>query len=585
MKGKFELDPQEIHNNIEGLKKFMRDKGLDGFYISSFDPYLSEYVPLMECHRYYVTGFTGSVAEVFVPLEGKLKLYVDGRYHEQADLEVNSDAVEVVKCGTDMGITSALVRDIGARPPKKLGYEGNRTPYALELKFEECCPVQPFDHDELRDVLNFRDLVPEESIYFLPSAHRGISTEKKLEQVIKQKDQCYFLTALDDFAWISNCRGYQIPHLSTFFGRSLVVNDKVYIFVEKNSPVDESVKENSALEILQMDYQEMAGFLRQQKDQRKLQEVFIDPALINSADLRMIKNIFSESEIKFKKGGLVPFRSIKHPLEVKEFEDSFRQAEQAIFNTIKWVRKKFEQDSSFSELDFFNQANQFYREGGAKSQSFNTIAAVGANSSIIHFSKPSADIIAQKSDMMLLDSGGYYEGGFATDCTRTFLAGGKLGQASDEQKKIYSLVLKSMIRGHMFEGSPEVLGAEVDNICRSVIRDAGYNYNHGTGHGVGIHVHEEGIRFSTTSKYYMKERQVVSIEPGIYIPKFGGVRLENVVVIEKSKNNPGKFSFRPFVYLGFDPCLTDLSILDNEELQYLEQYNRVCKERGTFFEA
>jgi Xaa-Pro aminopeptidase len=85
------LTLEDIKQNILKLKGFMKANKLDSFYISSSDIFLNEYVPLPDCHRYYVTNFTGSTAEVIVPLNGKAILFIDGRYYEQADIEVDPD--------------------------------------------------------------------------------------------------------------------------------------------------------------------------------------------------------------------------------------------------------------------------------------------------------------------------------------------------------------------------------------------------------------------------------------------------------------------------------------------------------------
>ena len=115
MKKSLDLSNQTIKSNIEKLKKIMNEKNLEAMYISSFDPFLNEYVPLQDNHRFYFTGFTGSMAEVLVLVSGKVRLYVDGRYHEQADLEVDHAEIEVVKCGPDGSITGDLVK--GRRHP------------------------------------------------------------------------------------------------------------------------------------------------------------------------------------------------------------------------------------------------------------------------------------------------------------------------------------------------------------------------------------------------------------------------------------------------------------------------------------
>ena len=91
------ISNDQIKKNINALKSFMKSKKLDSFYLSSSDIFLNEYVPLADCHRYYVTGFTGSTAELIVPVEGRAILFVDGRYYEQADIEVDPSIVHVCK--------------------------------------------------------------------------------------------------------------------------------------------------------------------------------------------------------------------------------------------------------------------------------------------------------------------------------------------------------------------------------------------------------------------------------------------------------------------------------------------------------
>ena len=128
MSSSFTIDQGTVKNNIEALQKFINEKGLDAFYVSSFDTFLNEYVPMEDCHRFYVTNFSGSVAEALVPAKGRVKLYVDGRYHEQADNEVDATVVEVVKVPANIGLFASLKEDIKTHDIKILGYEAQRTP-------------------------------------------------------------------------------------------------------------------------------------------------------------------------------------------------------------------------------------------------------------------------------------------------------------------------------------------------------------------------------------------------------------------------------------------------------------------------
>ena len=172
---------------------------------------------------------------------------------------------------------------------------------------------------------------------------------------------------------------------------------------------------------------------------------------------------------------------VKTPAEIAHLESCNARSARAIVNTVRWVRERFARNERVSEWDYFEAANAFYAEQGARDQSFQTIAAVGANSAVIHFNSPSADVEAKADDMMLLDSGALYEGGFATDITRTFLAGGERAAAHPEQKRLYTLVLKGLLRA-MGAVVPEgTRGSYLDTLAREPIHAAGLDYAHGTG--------------------------------------------------------------------------------------------------------
>ena len=129
------LSTEQIAQNIKKLQEFCEQQDLDVFYISSFDHYLSEYVPLYDCHRYFFSGFTGSVAEMLVPKNGKAKIFVDGRYHEQVDNEVDQNYVEAVKVEHGDTISEAMFRTIENLGAKKIGCEGDRCSIKFEKRF------------------------------------------------------------------------------------------------------------------------------------------------------------------------------------------------------------------------------------------------------------------------------------------------------------------------------------------------------------------------------------------------------------------------------------------------------------------
>lgn len=581
------LSSADIEQNIGKLKKFMKSKDLDSFTISSSDIFLNEYVPLEDCHRYYVSNFTGSTAELIVPLVGRVILFVDGRYYEQADLEVDPKLVEVYKCPYGTGLQTAMKEVIKERGLKHLGVEGDRIDLSLFKDFSNLMKVKSFNNAELASVIHFFPLTFDKTIRELSLELVGESTLSKCQRILKP-GEAFFITALDSIAWITNLRRFEMPYQSTFRAKALATYNKVYLLLEhiegevKSHEVEISVGKFSELEIFLNHVSEYESIWKKLvgEEENKIQRVFYSDKSLNAADFQKLKSHFGADSLENRPEGLVPYHASKNPTELKSMESSFNRGDQAIFETICWVKEQVKSGAHLTELDFYHKTNEFYQLHGALLQSFKTISAVGANSSIIHFSNPSSDIVFKGQELVLLDSGGYYESGYATDTTRSFLSG---GQASSRQKEIYTTVLKSILNtlNAVFpEGS---WGSLIDGVCRQPVFKYGLNYNHGTGHGVGINVHEGGFRLSTTSAVPLRENTVGSIEPGIYIPGFGGVRLENIAVVEKHPTLNGMLHFRTLVYVGFDHDLIDESLLNSDELKWLEEYERECQTRGRSF--
>jgi Xaa-Pro aminopeptidase len=246
---------------------------------------------------------------------------------------------------------------------------------------------------------------------------------------------------------------------------------------------------------------------------------------------------------------------------------------------MKWAKDSIKAGKRITELDLYNETSKKYKEQGAVDQSFNTIAGVGPNGSIIHYGNPSDEVVIKDNDMILLDSGGYFDGGWATDTTRTFFADASK-KPDPKMIEMYTLTLKGTLAVQSAVFPEGTKGMVLDGLARNAMRKKGYDYNHGTGHGVGIHVHEPGVRISSISNVPMKAGQVVSIEPGIYVPGFGGVRIENIAWVEKHPKYPNMLHFVPLVYIGFEPALIDMNMLSDEEKAVLNEYEAECSKRG-----
>ena len=175
---------------------------------------------------------------------------------------------------------------------------------------------------------------------------------------------------------------------------------------------------------------------------------------------------------------------------------------------------------------------------------------------------------------MLVDTGAYFEEGYATDLTRTFLIGGTKDRGTDEQRRIYTLVLKAAIAGMSAVIPERATGEQLDAIIRAPLWAEGLDYNHGTGHGVGINVHEFPPRVSPGARSRLEPGHVFSIEPGLYMPKFGGVRIENLCTVEPVAKRPGFLAVKPLTFSPLDRRLIETKMLTPSDRSWLADYQK-----------
>lgn len=169
----------------------------------------------------------------------------------------------------------------------------------------------------------------------------------------------------------------------------------------------------------------------------------------------------------------------------------------------------------------------YMRSNGAEDVSFDLIVGSGPLSAHIHHSASERSF--DKGDLVLLDFGARVDG-YCSDCTRTVV----LGPASDEQRELYELVLEAQLVG-IGAIAPKVACKDVDAAARAVIAEAGYGdaFGHGLGHGIGLDIHEEP-RFNEPSKDVLEGGEVMTVEPGVYLPGRGGVRIEDCVLVTEN---------------------------------------------------
>ncbi len=218
---------------------------------------------------------------------------------------------------------------------------------------------------------------------------------------------------------------------------------------------------------------------------------------------------------------LMKLRVVKEAEEIESVEKAAAIADHGFQHILKFIRPGITENEVALELEFF------MRKAGASGLSFDSIVASGERSSMPH--GVASDKVLHDGDLLTLDFGCVVDG-YCSDMTRTLV----VGKASLEQKKIYDIVLQAQLAS-LEMVKVGVRCSEVDQAGRSIIDAAGYGpqFGHGTGHGVGLEIHEYP-RVAASSETPLSAGMIITIEPGIYLPGFGGVRIEDLIVVTET---------------------------------------------------
>lgn len=211
-------------------------------------------------------------------------------------------------------------------------------------------------------------------------------------------------------------------------------------------------------------------------------------------------------------------RIVKDAQEIRRLRRAVDIADAAFAHILTFLRPGVSEKAVAAELEYA------MRRQGAEKPAFDTIVASGVRGSLPHGT--ATDKVLAEGELVTMDFGAVYEG-YHSDITRTVV----LGRATDRQRQVYNTVLTAQRKG-IAAVKPGLTGRQIDAVARDYIAAAGYGkyFGHALGHGVGLAIHEEP-RLSATYDDVLTVGMVVTVEPGIYLPGWGGVRIEDLVVL------------------------------------------------------
>ncbi len=541
-----------IKKKINKLRKQFKKFSIDGYIIPKNDEFFSEYAKNDRLR--YISNFTGSAGYAVI-LKNKNYLFVDGRYSIQAKIESGKHfkIVDYFKINNtnvfknlNIGIDPKLFT---SEQIKKFFFKNNKVTNINENLVD-----------------NIQKIHNEKSLPFY-SINEKISGESHLQKISKvasylkkNKSDYLFVTAPENIAWLLNIRGHDNP-TSPIPNCNLVLSKEkiVYLVVEKNKST-KLLKEKKLKKGQIVDPKNLNNFLKGLKNKN---------AIIDKNTCSLYLEILFRKRFKIikKEDPIYLLKSRKNKVEIKNMVNTHIIDGVALTKFIYWIKNKKKLD--ITEVDAQNKLEKI-RKMSSKYlfPSFNTIAGSGKNGAIVHYrATKNKTKFLKKDEIFLCDSGGQYKFG-TTDVTRTIC----FSDQNKNVKKIFTNVLKGHIAVAETNISKKTTGKLIDADARKFLKKDGLDYNHGTGHGVGffLNVHEGPQAISKSNSIKIQEGMILSNEPGYYEKGKFGIRIENLVYVNKIKR---KLSFKNLTLAPIEKDLIDFKLLNNKEKNYLFNYN------------
>lgn len=564
-----------VNEKLKNLRKLMKENKLDAYIVPSSDSHLSEYVAEHFKCRQWISGFTGSAGTAVITLDDA-GLWTDGRYYIQAEKQLQGSGIRLFKMAFP-GVPSYTdwLKDV-LKKGNSIGFDGNVFSASMvstmdkEFKSKEIKMVMNLDL--IGELWSDRPELPDSPIFIHDVKYAGKSRTEKLNEVRNEMKSnganYYLLSSLDDIAWLLNIRGADVPNNPVIISNVVVSKDKCFLFIDASKVTSDVRNELESDNIDLKNYNEIYKFLEKltSKDTIMLDINMTNACLYNSINKSASKLECANVTTKLK--------AIKNSTEIENLKQCQISDGVAMVRFIKWLKTSLQKEK-ITELSLNEKLESFRKQDSlCVGPSFDTIAGYKEHAAMMHYKATSESQYTLKDEgFLLVDSGGQYFNG-TTDITRTIV----LGKLTEEEKRDFTLVLKSNIALATLKFLHGATGSSVDIVARQPIWKHGLDYKCGTGHGVGffLNVHEGPQRISTApNNVILKEGMIVTNEPGIYKEGKHGIRTENMMLVKKDESTEfGQFmKFEAITYCPIDVNGIVKNMLTEDELDYINTYN------------
>ena len=562
------------------LRELMQREHLSAFIFPSTDAHQSEYVADHWKGREWISGFNGSAGTAVVTMKSAA-LWTDSRYFLAAADQLKGTEFQLMKLKIEGTPTIAewLGQELSDVPSPEVGIDGM---VSAAAEVEDL--VQQLRHqggitlrtnlDPLRSIWADRPPIPAAKVEIQPLELAGEDTASKLRRIrqelhLQHHADGMLVSALDDIAWTLNLRGSDVHCTPVFVSYLLISSTTATLYINKEKLTPEVTDYLKANHIDVDDYRNVGKGLKDYFEQT----ILMDP---NETSYVLMKA--ATREVVRDASPIPAMKIVKNEAEIRGYRQAMLRDGVAMVKFLKWLDESDEPKTEVSidrKLTSLRAEQPRYRD-----LSFDTIAGYGPHGAIVHYeATEETDVPLKPEGLLLLDSGAQYQDG-TTDITRTIA----LGPLTDEQRHVYTLVLKGHIALSNAIFPNRTAGTQLDVLARQFMWREGMNYLHGTGHGVGsyLSVHEGPHQFRMEWKPQpLIAGMTITVEPGIYLAGRFGVRIENTMLIVPALES--EFGS----YLKLEPltlCPIDLrpvcrEQLTDEERQWLNDYHQTVYDR------
>ena len=572
---------ETIAQRVAALRQVMREEHLSAVIIPSTDPHNGEYIPARWESRKWISGFDGSAGTVVVTLNSAA-LWTDSRYFLAAEEQLQGTEYVLMKermSGTPT-IPQWRGRELADEKSPEVALDGMcnsaATVEALvsELRAEGGITLRT-NFDPMQRIWHDRPSIPDAPVFIHPMEYAGESAADKLTRIRRALRTVHadgmLVSALDDIAWTINLRGTDVHCNPVFVSYLLISPTSATLYINKEKLTAEVSAYLMAQGVATDDYANVARGLSNYLEYN----ILLDPDETSYTLTKAVRR-----KIVSHASPIPTLKAVKNGVEMQGFRNAMLRDGVALVKFLSRFKTAVEQgrltEVSADEMLTAYRAEQPLFRG----ISFDTIVGYQEHGAIVHYeATPATDVPLRPEGLVLIDSGAQYLDG-TTDITRTIA----LGPLTEEQKRVYTLVLKGHIQLQMLKFPDGASGTQLDAIARKDLWAAGLNFMHGTGHGVGsfLNVHEgpHQIRMEYRPAP-LRAGMTVTDEPGIYLAGRFGVRIENtLLVVPYLSTECGDFlGFETLTLCPIDTAPIIVSMLTPDERAWLNSYHKTVFEK------